>query len=409
MSLSRSTSLLAFLLLAAPQLRATWSIIVVDTRTKEIGTAPATCVTGYDLKFLASVVDAAEQELRNTQGDIASKLMAAMEAARKMGGDGRCSCSTSSPTGCGSPPKSFTKSADIGYMVIARLCDKDGPCNTSVGCPSGRYYMDLNVANQSWSSPDPALQLRTLYDKWRKALQGRPDQLRSTLELDRATLPADGQTRSMLSVQVRDIDGKPVTSSGLKLNVSVDAASQGMVGVGTVQSLGQGRFSVPIVAGLVPGKVVLNVSADDGQGGVLLAPLPALQLVSDSLWSSHASFSATQGAQVDFVLQGGAARAGRGYLIVGGNSGSMPGIPLAPSVTVPVNPDPLFGLLLQLVNTPVLPGAAGFLDQNGFGRSSFVAPPGILLALQGTKLSFGYATLLPFDFAGGPAVIEVRR
>lgn len=69
------------------------------------------------------VVDLAVSAIENTPGDVAAKLMAAMEAARSMGGDGRCSCNPNDADGCGSPPPTFTKSADIAYMLIARAGD----------------------------------------------------------------------------------------------------------------------------------------------------------------------------------------------------------------------------------------------------------------------------------------------
>jgi uncharacterized Ntn-hydrolase superfamily protein len=74
------------------------------------------------------VVAAAEAAVINTPGDLAAKLMASMEAARAMGGDGRCSCPSGAPTACGAPPPGFTKSAHIAYMLIARTGDRDG-CN----------------------------------------------------------------------------------------------------------------------------------------------------------------------------------------------------------------------------------------------------------------------------------------
>lgn len=73
----------------------------------------------------APVVDRAVEAILSTPGDVAAKVMAGMEAARLMGGDGRCSCN-SGPTGCGSPPASFTKSAHIAYMLISRPGDADG-------------------------------------------------------------------------------------------------------------------------------------------------------------------------------------------------------------------------------------------------------------------------------------------
>ena len=74
--------------------------------------------------------------------------MAAMEAARAMGGDGRCSCSGSDPDGCGSPPPSFTKSAHTAFVVLARLGNTDGGCGQLDGCAAGNYYLSLATVNQ---------------------------------------------------------------------------------------------------------------------------------------------------------------------------------------------------------------------------------------------------------------------
>ena len=76
------------------------------------------------------VVLMAEQAVIDTPGDLAAKMMAGMEAARLMGGDGRCSCAPNNPTGCGSPPPDFDKSAHIAYMLIGRTGDVD-LCNAS--------------------------------------------------------------------------------------------------------------------------------------------------------------------------------------------------------------------------------------------------------------------------------------
>ena len=47
------------------------------------------------------VVDAAVDAFVNTNSDMSERLMAAMLAARDMGGDGRCSCLTGNATDCG--------------------------------------------------------------------------------------------------------------------------------------------------------------------------------------------------------------------------------------------------------------------------------------------------------------------
>ncbi len=72
------------------------------------------------------VVLSALSAAQSTDGDVPARLMAAMEAARTMGGDGRCSCAPDDATGCGVPPASFTKSAHVGYLLVARAGDQDG-------------------------------------------------------------------------------------------------------------------------------------------------------------------------------------------------------------------------------------------------------------------------------------------
>ncbi|MCC5822809.1 MAG: DUF1028 domain-containing protein [Phycisphaerales bacterium] len=72
-----------------------------------------------------NVVQGAVDAIIQTEGDLAAKLMAAMIASRVEGGDGRCSCAPSNATGCGSPPPGDFKSAHIGYMLVARIGDRD--------------------------------------------------------------------------------------------------------------------------------------------------------------------------------------------------------------------------------------------------------------------------------------------
>ncbi|MEO1009162.1 MAG: DUF1028 domain-containing protein [Planctomycetota bacterium] len=80
-----------------------------------------------------AVVDDAIAAILGTPGDLAEKLMAGMEAAQAIGGDARCSCPPR-PIPCGTPPPGFLKSADIGFMIIARAGDTDA-CN-------GLYRLD---------------------------------------------------------------------------------------------------------------------------------------------------------------------------------------------------------------------------------------------------------------------------
>jgi hypothetical protein len=63
------------------------------------------------------------------------------------------------------------------------------------------------------------------------------------------------------------------------------------------------------------------------------------------------------------------------YLIVWGCSGTIPGTPLAPGVTVPINQDFCTGLGLAAANGPVFQQFFGVLDAQGLGRAAFALPP----------------------------------
>ncbi len=73
------------------------------------------------------VVQAAVNALQ-TEGDVPTRLMAAMQAARFAGGDGRCSCGNENPTACGDPPGPFVNSSFIAFYIVARAGDIDS-CN----------------------------------------------------------------------------------------------------------------------------------------------------------------------------------------------------------------------------------------------------------------------------------------
>lgn len=221
------------------------------------------------------VVAEAEKALRETEGDLAEKLMAAMEAAAKMGGDGRCSCSPSDPDGCGSPPDDFEKSAHIAYMILARPGDTDGVCNLQKGCANGDYFMDFNISFQRELDVDPVKQIRAEYDDWRVAQEARPDGLRSTTQLSRSILPPDGTATANLLVTLRDWTGTQLDGADT-LVVEHAADSAGITAIGAVQNSGDGTYLVPLTAGTQSGVDRLQITANDGGRPVRVFPAPTL-------------------------------------------------------------------------------------------------------------------------------------
>lgn len=223
------------------------------------------------------VVQAAETAIRTTAGDLAAKLMAAMQAARSMGGDGRCSCA-SGPTACGSPPPSFTKSAHIGLMIVSRPGDADAPCNATRGCGAGQYWLDLNVANQPASAPDPVVQLQALYDAWRLQQVGRPDHFRSTVTASATSLRCNGIDTVTCTVTLRDAQGNAL-GNAIPLQVGLGQASTvPEVVFGPVVPQPNGTYTFTMAGALTTGTAVIDVAADDGLGLVHVSPAPVVEV-----------------------------------------------------------------------------------------------------------------------------------
>lgn len=226
-----------------------------------------------------AVITAAEQAILATPGSIGDKLMAAMQAARQMGGDGRCSCSATAPTSCGAPPASFTKSSHIGLMIVSRPSDVDAPCNGTYGCGAGNYWMDLNVANQPASAPDPVLTLQTMYNTWKQNQVGRPDHFQSSVALSGTTLRANGVDTITGTVVLRDANGSPLGNT-LPVTVGLRAGSTvSGITFGPVTPQGNGSYTFTMQGNLDAGTAVLDVAVTDTFGRVGIWPQPTVQVL----------------------------------------------------------------------------------------------------------------------------------
>jgi hypothetical protein len=233
------------------------------------------------------VVDEAVAAIIATDGSLTDKLMAAMEAARAMGGDGRCSCSPSNPTGCGSPPASFEKSAHVGFMALIRAGDLPVDC---INCTAADFVMNLNVANQGSGAVDPVLQLATLYDS--SLRKRRPDAVESTVSLTPPSMLPDGVSTSLMEILLLDLNGQPISVAIQSLTVTHAPDSDGVTTIGTVVDNGGGAYSVTLTAGTTAGIDRFAVTTDDGTRAVVLMPLPVLSVGSPGVvenvrWSNR--------------------------------------------------------------------------------------------------------------------------
>lgn len=122
-------------------------------------------VQGNILASEAVVHDAA-RALEQTEGTLADRVMAAMEAADEAGGDVRCTCEREPlpDAPCDS------KNAHVAYILAA---DADDPEGESFN--DGNYAMYINVTDddiQQHENANPVITLRMRYDAWKARQEG---------------------------------------------------------------------------------------------------------------------------------------------------------------------------------------------------------------------------------------------
>lgn len=230
------------------------------------------------------VLDEAERAIRETPGALPEKIMAAMEAARDMGGDGRCSCDFQRPDSCGSPPAGgFDRTAWVTFMIDTRRGDTDGGlCVRGDTCAGGDYYLNINIHNMGQR---PIIErLRRHFDRWRADLVGKPDAVESTATLSTDHVLAAANTFVTLHLEVRDWQRLPATDI-TAVTVEHDDGSAGSSTIGPVQDLGGGVYEVTITPGSAPGRdrfrITMGYSDSDGDGideQVILMPSPTLRI-----------------------------------------------------------------------------------------------------------------------------------
>ncbi len=347
-----------------------------------------------------AVVFAAESALLGTAGDLGQKTLAAMEAARALGGDGRCSCSAQNPTACGTTPPEPFKSAHTGFLVISRLGDTDGVCTQGGGCANGDYFFERNAQSQV-SSLDPVFQLQDAYDVWRAGRIGFADQLLSEVALPADALPADGLSSTLVTVRLVDIDGTPLTAGGATLAVTGPDGAALLGTVGPLADLGDGSYTfaytAPVLA-TVPAIERFQIEVTDGADPILLAPFPELRLdAAAGLHSAKDEVSAAAGAQVALTAFG---QTLENYWIFASASGTAPGLVL-PAGNLPLNLDSVLILTATSPNQPPLFGTLGLIAPNGQAKALIDLQPGVLDVLVGGRLDFA-----AWRFTAGGIVTE---
>ena len=355
-----------------------------------------------------NVIGKARNAVLDTEGSLADKLMAAMEEARFYGGDGRCSCSVGAPMSCGAPPEDgFTKSAHCAFMIVARIGDTDSGCGGQNGCAQGDYYLDFNIANQTWANPDPVFQLRDQYEAWKAERYGRPDGILSITSLDDPEVLGDGTSVRTIRIALHDLQGEPITEGGQTVTAVHAPDSAGLSTIGTITDLGNGAFEIEVMAGQGEGIDEFQITVDDGSQSATLYPFPSLVhrlgLQSDAL-----TLSASGGRKVNFDLLGPGFSMGRRFLLMLSPDGTEPGYTLPSGEQLPLNVGRWLDASLVYGGHPLLQGGHGLLDASGRATVTLTVDTQQLAPLIGLPLAAAWMRLRPIDYISNPVEIVIE-
>ncbi|MDG1983604.1 MAG: DUF1028 domain-containing protein [Planctomycetota bacterium] len=334
----------------------------------------------------ANVLDVCEAVFISTPGDMGQRMLAAMEASRDAGGDGRCSCATTQPTSCGSPPPNFTYASYCAFMAVARPGDDDAACLSSTGCAAGDYYLRLNYSGNQ-TTQEPIARLRSDYDAWRAGHVARPDHVRTEVVSSMPRLQADGQTKSRVHVRLRDVDGSPLAVGGQAVTV-MRAAGPEVAQLTNLVDHGDGSHSFDLVATTNEGVGEYAITVDDGVRPVQLYPLLTVESVAPSeLHIGESHLSASAGTPLPLVLDRGSSDSGASYRVLASLSGTQPGTVVG-GVHVPLNRDRLFDFTAGWPGGLPFTGNAGVLDAGGRAEARLGLAGGVLVPFVGSTMAF---------------------
>ena len=123
-----------------------------------------------------------------------------------------------------------------------------------------------------------------------------------------------------------------------------------------------------------------------------------------------AAISLAAGGGQAMDLDAGHLHAGELYFLLGSASGTAPGFPIGPGLTLPLNPDFYFTLTLNNPNQPPLTNSFAILNGAGHSTAAFTLPAGTNPALAGLTVHHAYGTIAPglvATFASNALAVEL--
>ena len=181
--------------------------------------------SGYSVQgnilFGQIIIDTMQTTFLNTEGPLADRLMATLQAAKILGADTRCA--------------SRGTSSQSGFVKIVRIGDGNNP------------YLQIVVPDTPIGL-DPIDSLQTLFDDWKLLLFTIVDPFLSELAVQPDTLPANGTSEATVTISPKN-NSDTLLSPGLNIQLS----NSGVGTLSPVTDLGNGIYEATITAPVAMG------------------------------------------------------------------------------------------------------------------------------------------------------------
>ncbi|MCW8961012.1 MAG: DUF1028 domain-containing protein [Ignavibacteriaceae bacterium] len=178
------------------------------------------------------IINTMQTAFLNTEGPLADKLMATLQAAKIPGADTRCT--------------QYGKSSISGFVKVVRIGDASNP------------YLQIVVSNTP-TNKDPIDSLQTLFDNWKESLFTVVDPFLSQIEVSPDTLPADGTSQAVITISPKN-NSDTLLASGMQVVLSNTGAGL----LSSVTDLGDGTYEATVTAPIAIGTDTISAIVISG-------------------------------------------------------------------------------------------------------------------------------------------------
>ncbi len=180
------------------------------------------------------ILDSMKTTFLNTQGALADKLMAALQAAKVVGADTRCAVRGTS--------------SQSGFVKVVRIGDGTSP------------YLQVIVPDTPVGT-DPIDLVQGEFDNWKDSLFTFVDPFLSGIESSPDTIASGGSSQALVTITPRN-NSDTLLAAGLQVVLS----NTGGGSLGSVTDLGDGTYQAAVTAPNIAGIDTISaviISADD--------------------------------------------------------------------------------------------------------------------------------------------------